>query len=413
MGGAGLRIIKALNVTSFRLAHRRRRTVVWSLALALTALGGWVMTRWTDTDVAGGRPAYLVGAYYYTWYYPGHWASNDFVGRHLAEPLEPSLGEYVSDDPAVIASHLKWASEYGIDFFIISWSHAGSFADQTARRYLLPAIAETRIRQAPTVELMSYGERDLGNAQFRKRLADDLRFVGEHYLKHPSALRIDGKPVLFLYVTRTLLGDITSWLAEVRRMLAAMDVDPFVIADEVFWHDPDPARLRAFDAITAYNVYDWPRTRNAGFARESTFLADVEELYARWQAAARAAGVRFVPNAMPGYNDRGVRLAADHYVIPRRLDSMAQTTSLFERSIDVARRFVDPALPMVTITSFNEWHEWTQVEPARFASRRPSSDATAFTQGFAHDPYTFEYLDVIRTQLGDGSPASGPPQRER
>jgi hypothetical protein len=395
------------------LAHQSLRGRVWILALALTALGGWVITRWTDTDPAVERPSYLVGAYYYTWYYSGHWAANDFVGRHLPEPLEPLLGEYVSDDPAVIASHLKWASEYGIDFFIISWSHAGSFADQTARKYLLPAIADSGIRQVPTVELMSYGERDLGNAEFRRRLVDDLRFVGEHYLKHPSALRIEGRPVLFLYVTRVLLGDIASWVDEVRRMLATMGIDPFIVADEVFWHDPDPDRLRVFDAITAYNVYDWPRTANAGLARDSTFLADVEGLFARWQAAARTAGVRFVPNAMPGYNDRGVRLAADHYVIPRRFDPTASTTSLFERSIDLARRFVDPALEMVTITSFNEWHEWTQVEPARRGSRPPSSDAEMFTQGFPHDSYAFEYLEIIRTRLGDGSPASGAAPREQ
>lgn len=388
------------------LAHHkpRLRAAVWSLALAL-ALGGWVMTRLADTEIAVARPPYLVGAYYYTWYYPGHWASNSYVGRQLAEPLEPLLGEYLSDDPAVIASHLKWASQYGIDFFIISWSHAGSFADQTARKYLLPAMAQSDVRQAPTVELMSYGERDLGNVEFRNRLAADLRFVGEHYLKHPSALRIDGRPVLFLYVTRVLRGDVASWLEDVRRMLATIGVDPFVVADEVFWHEADPDRVRAFDAITAYNVYDWPRTGNAGLASESTFLADVEGLFSRWQVAAQAAGVQFVPNAMPGYNDRGVRLADDHYVIPRRMHLSGSTTSLFERSIELARRFVDPRVPMVTITSFNEWHEWTQVEPARGASRQPSSDAAAVTQGFPHDPYTFEYLEVIRDHLGNGSPA--------
>ena len=379
----------------------RRRGAIGILALGLTAFSGWAIARWIGRDVAVERPPYLVGAYYYTWYYATHWASTGFVGRHLTEPLEPLLGEYVSDDPAVIAKHLTWSSDYGIDFLIISWSHPGSFADQTARKYLLPAIAKSRVRQAPTVELLSYGERDLGNAEFRRRLADDLRFVGEHYLKHPSALRIEGRPVLFLYVTRALVGDVGAWMGEVRRMFATIGVDPFIVADEVFWHDPDPDRLRLFDALTPYNVYDWPRTGNAGMARDSTFLADVEGLYARWQAAARTAGVRFVPNAMPGYNDRGVRLPEDHYVIPRRFEPAASVTSLFERSVDLAARFADPTVPMVTITSFNEWHEWTQVEPARPATRQPASDAAVFTQGFPHDPYTFEYLDVIRDRLGD------------
>jgi hypothetical protein len=376
------------------------RTAGGIVALALTALGIWAITRSTDRG-ALEAPRYLVGAYYYTWYHPGHWAAHDYVGRHLPSPLEPLLGEYVSDHREVIASHLQWAAEYGIDFFIISWSQPGSFADQSARRWLLPAIAESGIRQAPIIELFSYGERDLGNAEFRRRLADDVRFVGEHYLKHPSALQVDGRPVLFLYVTRALLGDIASWIAEVRGVLETIGVDAFIVGDEVFWHEADPNRLRLYDAVTAYNVYDWPRTANAGYAGASTFLADVEELFRRWKRVADVAGTRFIPNAMPGYNDRGVRPAEDHYVIPRRLEPAASPTGLFERSIDLARRFVDPELPMLTVTSFNEWNEWTQVEPARRANRPPGSDAATFTQGFPHDPYGYEYLEVIRDRLGD------------
>lgn len=381
----------------------RWRVAAWSVGIVAMLLGGWLLLRPNETGPGAERPPYLVGAYYYTWYYGGHWASTDFAGRHLAAPLEPQLGEYLSDDPAVIATHLQWAADYGINFFIISWSHAGSFADQAARKYLLPAMARAGIRQAPVVELISYGERDLSNAGFRTHLAEDLRYVGEHYLKDPSALRVDGRPVLFLYVTRVLQGDVAAWVAEVRRMFASIGVDPYIVADEVFWQEVDPVRLRAFDAVTAYNVYDWPRAGNAGWAGESTFLADVEGLYARWQRAAQAAGVRFVPNAMPGYNDRGVRPADEHYVIPRRMQSNSPSASLFERSIALAQRFVDPTVPMVTITSFNEWHEWTQVEPARRASRPAAADAASFTQGFPHDAYTFEYLEVIRDRLGRGA----------
>jgi Glycosyl hydrolase family 99 len=382
-------------------AGRRRYALGWIVGVAGVVLAAWLVTRLFITP--SERPPLIVGAYYYTWYYEGHWASTDYVGRHLPAPLEPQLGEYVSDAAAVIDAHLKWAAEYGIDFFIISWSHPGSFADQSARKYLLPAMARSRIRQAPFVELNSYGERNLANPEFRARLQADLRYVGENFLKHPSALHVNGKPVLMLYVTRILQGDVGGWIQEVRRMLADMGVDPFIVADEVFWQDVDPARLRAFDAVTAYNVYDWPRKGNAGFAGDSMFLADVEGLFTRWQKAAQQAGVVFVPNAMPGYNDRGVRPAEDHYVIPRRLQPASSTTSLFERSVALAKRFVDPTVPIVTITSFNEWHEWTQVEPARPASRPAPADAASFTQGFPHDAYSLEYLEVIRDNLGDGA----------
>lgn len=351
------------------------------------------------------QPGYLVGAYYYPWYYSGHWATYDYLGRHLPEPLEPLLGEYVSDDPKVIASHLQWAAQYGIDFFIVSWSQRDSFADQTARKYLLPAIALSPVKQAPYVEFVAYGQRDLGNAEFRQRLADDLQFVGEHYLTHPSALRIGDRPVLFFYASRILTGDVVGWMRDVRRLFAAMNLNPLIVADEAFWHEPDVDRLRAYDGITAYNAYDWPRTGNAGWAGDSAFLSDVEGLFSRWQAAASAAGAAFVPNAMPGYNDRGVRLEQDHYVIPRRFQPDGLITGLFERSLDLAKRFTDPALRMVTITTFNEWHEWTAIEPTRRASRHlPPPRSASYTQGFPHDDFGFAYLEQVRDRLGDAPP---------
>ena len=386
--------------------HSLRGVAGLAVTLVMLGLAGCAAVPPGPKPALQQQTGYLVGAYYYPWYYSGHWATYDHVGRHLPEPLEPRLGEYVSDDPKVIASHLQWAAQYGIDFFIVSWSQRDSFADQTARRYLLPAIARSPVKQAPYVEFVAYGQRDLGNAEFRQRLADDLRFVGEHYLKHPSALRIGDRPVLVFYASRILTGDVVGWMRDVRRLFAAMNLNPLIVADEAFWHEPDVNRLRAYDAITAYNAYDWPRTGDAGWAGDSAFLPDVEGLFSRWQAAARAAGVAFVPNAMPGYNDRGVRLEQDHYVIPRRLQPDGPITGLFERSLDLAKRFTDPALRMVTITTFNEWHEWTAIEPTRPAvgQNRPPPRSAAYTQGFPHDDFGFAYLEQVRDRLGDAPP---------
>lgn len=347
------------------------------------------------------EPPYLVGAYYYSWYTPEHWQLYGHAGRHLPQPLESRFGEYRSDDPRVIAAHVRWAAQYGIDFFIISWSQRGNFADYAARDRLLPALAASRVRQAPLIELVAYQGQDVGSERLRRRLAADLAFVAEHYLRHPSALTVDGRPVLFLYATRAFRGDITAWTGEVRRVLEAAGVTPFIVADEAFWQEVDPARVRAFDAVTAYNVYEWPRRGHAGWARDSTFFAEVDGMFARWQAALRQEGIPFVPNAMPGYNDRGVRLEENHYVIPRRLHAGGTITGFFERSLDLARRYADPALRMVTVTSFNEWHEWTQIEPARRSDRAAAGDAARYTEGFPHDAYGFEYLEVLRERFGD------------
>ena len=67
---------------------------------------------------------------------------------------------------------------------------------------------------------------------------------------------------------------------------------------------------------------------------------------------------------MPGFDSRGVDPEA-HYFIPRRLRPDAEPLSTFMAMSEMAKKHLDPALRDVTITSFNEWHEGTRIEPAR------------------------------------------------
>ena len=355
---------------------------------------------WAARLLLQPEPSYRVGAYYYGWYDEGHRAALGYLGPHLREPLEPALGAYDSLDPDVVNTHVRWASQYGIDFFIISWNAAGNPADRQARELLLPALEQSEVRQAPVIETLAYRDIDLFNPEHRAQLNAEVRYVAEAYLGHPTAMRVDGRPLLFLYTTRRLEGDVVGWIAEVREQLAMLGIDPYIVADEAFWQPANLDRLHGFDAITAYNVYDWPLTQHAGWAADSTFFADVDALFSRWGRAARDTGIDFIPNVLPGYNDRGVRLAENHYVIPRALRRFGSKTGFFEQSIELAKRHVDPEVRLVTITSFNEWHEWTQIEPARPAGVDPVGDPDAYTQGFPHPAYEFDYLELVRKQFG-------------
>src|SRR3546814_7654960 len=89
--------------------------------------------------------------------------------------------------------------------------------------------------------------------------------LADTYFGHPSYLRVDGRPVVILYLTRVLVGDVAGAMAEVRVMWRARGHDPYVIADEVFWNvtadlrpasfttRPQESRSPLFDAITSYN----------------------------------------------------------------------------------------------------------------------------------------------------------------
>lgn len=78
--------------------------------------------------------------------------------------------------------------------------------------------------------------------------------------------------------------------------------------------------------------------------------------YFGWHVMAKSVGVDVIPNIMPGYNDTAVSPEADHPVIDRNPDK-------FKLFCAYAVKFAEANNNMILITSWNEWHEDTQIEP--------------------------------------------------
>jgi hypothetical protein len=123
-----------------------------------------------------------------------------------------------------------------------------------------------------------------------------------------------------------------------------------LVADMVYWESPDrwdwPFLSRHFRTVTAYNMHYRP-----------DFLQAVRGQFEAADRAARDHGMRLVPNVMPGYDDTPLRGTGRVTINRRRGD--------FQREcFAVAAPFVDDDQPMLLITSFNEWHEGTELEPS-------------------------------------------------
>ncbi len=106
--------------------------------------------------------------------------------------------------------------------------------------------------------------------QMELHFDSDMVLFAKHYFHNRSYLRIDGRPVVFLYLTRTLTGDVAGMINGARTVLEAHGFNPFFIGDEIYWRvtpeDPNPAgplltttpqanRIEQFDAITSYALY--------------------------------------------------------------------------------------------------------------------------------------------------------------
>jgi hypothetical protein len=157
------------------------------------------------------------------------------------------------------------------------------------------------------------------------------------------------KAVVVVYLLRDLVN-AGPYLKTIRQHLAQRGIDLYLIADVVYWEAPDKPDWsflkENFQAVTAYNMYYRPK-----------FLDAVREQFKAADRAARAMGLRLIPNVMPGYDDTPLR-GTERVTINRRRGQF------YRDYWRVASPFVGPDQPFLLVTSFNEWHEGTELEPS-------------------------------------------------
>ncbi|MFO7773020.1 MAG: glycoside hydrolase family 99-like domain-containing protein [Dehalococcoidia bacterium] len=308
----------------------------------------------------------LIGAYYYPWYSgTTHWDEG--------YKDTPVLGEYNCRDEETINIHIDWATGHGVDAFIMSWWGPYSWEDVTLKNHFLKASLADEMEFCihyetwGRLEVSVQGEVDLSNQSNRTRLIQDFKYLEETYFSDPGYLRIQGRPVVVIYLARTFVGDVEGAISELR---GAMEEDVYLIADIVYWQHPYSPRQRMlmgqFDAITSYNMHASVEGIDDNFGDKFS------QKYAEFLEVAEEIGVGFVPNLMPGFDDSPVRPEDANPVIVR-------SPERFEGFCDAVLRCLDPKLNAVFITSFNEWHEYTQIEP--------------------DENYGTTYLEIIREKL--------------
>ena len=361
---------------------------------------------------AGAAPL-TVGAYYYAWYGPSQWSLGT-PRAQLDKPEQPLLGHYDSADPAVIAQHFAWAQAYGVDVFFCSWRGPGSSDDATIHDDLLPSPA-----RGPTqIALMYESLERLGmgpdnriqlTAESTQTMIDDFDYMERTYFDRPGYYRIDGRPVVIVYASRILRGDVAGTIAAIRfHLLSTYGVNPYLIGDEVDWDlPPDPERIGLFDAITGYTLYS--RTQASGWPAQLDYVQALGRRARQFQRVARAEGVAFIPDALPGFNSRAVRPQAAEHVLPRELGPRSSQVSLFASTLALAGSLVDPSLNLLAVTSWNEWNEDTQIEPT--APGPPlTTGPPELTQGYPYQPYGLSLLELLR-RFKDGWALRSPARR--
>lgn len=356
-----------------------------------------------------GKPA--VGVYYYPWYRKPDLFSNRWeraMRLHLEEPHVPMSGLYDSRDPRVIGDHIEQSLRGGIDFWAVSWWGPDHFTDEAFRKHILKHPESGKLKYAILYE--STGRFGSFDSPDYSNWLKDLQYFRDTFWDDPRYLRVDGKPVVFVYLTRVYFRQRAG---EVLKAMRQQFPELYLVGDDVFFasgvdsREVASARYKSewagnFDAVTAYDVYGQSIKQLGGTGKAVEVLA---ANYSQARSAANRVGTAFIPAIAPGYNDTAVR---DGH--PGRARYFTDDPNSGEGDIfrDMIRRVALPNLDarsgnMLVITSFNEWYEDTQIEPTSgtaISTRKDDSDSgTFYTGGDRYVDYGYLYLDILKEEI--------------
>jgi hypothetical protein len=356
---------------------------------------------------------YLVGAYYYPWHGDDFHNGGGYLREELTPPQMPKLGEYDDSDPEVISQHLEWFRKSNIGLLVVSWWGPNRLEDSNTLNVLMEHDYIGNLKIALHYETTNRVKEEAGNDM--SGVESDIEYMCENYFNHPNYYKVDGRPVLVIYISRKLerLGKLELVVSTMRSAAGKCGHNIYLIGDSVFSKAPDVddenpfLSFRYLDAVTNYDLYGSmgaPKQDSpyAGAEAVDNFYAEQEE----WRKLALEEDCRFIPPVSPGYNDRAVRMIKDNPPLSRRLTASSEEGSLFKYQLEKALPLVDPEVDnLILINSFNEWHEDTQIEPVKGVERTTdsreedgifSTEPEEFTFGLEYVGYGELYLDILR-----------------
>jgi hypothetical protein len=288
----------------------RRAPVFLLLVLALSG----------SASAAGG--GVRVSAFYYPWYGTSgadgtyqHWGQDGHnPPNDIASSYYPAGGLYSSSDRAVVTQQLNEIRAAGIDEIVVSWWGRGSVEDQR-----LPLIVQ--LARADGIAVAAHLEPYPGRS-----VASTVADI--------AYLRTYG--ITSFYVYRALDLPVADWAAA----MPALHADGLTLFAQTGL--VGAAAAGGFDGIYTYDIVTYGGNT-----------------FARICGEAHRMHLICAPSVGPGYDAR--RGSGDPRVKPRR--GGATYDSMWHAAIAAGA-------DRVTITSFNEWHEGTQIEPAALPGRR-------------------------------------------
>nr|CAH8866053.1 unnamed protein product [Trichobilharzia regenti] len=254
----------------------------------------------------------------------------------IASSFYPKLGPYSSKSQSIIHSHMKMVKFAGIGVLVVSWYPPG-MADDNGKPVddlILPLLnIANKYAIKICLHLEPYAKRDIST------IVRDLKYIHtKGYTSHPAYYRV----------------------------LVESDTNPSVTLPVVYVYDSyriKPSQWKQILQPGEEATNDCKSLSESGFNGGYTYFvghkiseASSPDVWSNLKQQCSEYKVGFYPSVGPGYHDLSVR-------------PWNGAASKERESGDTYVRVFNQALNSqpdgIGIVSFNEWHEGTQIEPAK------------------------------------------------
>jgi glycoprotein endo-alpha-1,2-mannosidase len=301
------------------------------------------------------HPTGQISIFYYPWYGTAardgsfeHWAQRGHAPPDdIASNYYPAAGPYSSSDRLTVAKQMDEIRSAGVDEVAVSWWGRGSRED--ARLPLVVADAE-RHGLTVAIHLEPYVGRTVSG------VVADLEY-----------LRGYGISTFYIYQPFDL--PVADWAAA---------KDALHTGGAILYAQTDlagAAKAAGFDGVYTYDILTYGANTFALLCSEAHRL-----------------GLACAPSVGPGYDAR--RGIGDPRIKPRRNGETYDT---------MWHAAINAHADDVTITSFNEWHEGTQIEPAAPPRRRSRYRYDSYNGAFGLHGRSAEKAYLDRTAYWAGA----------
>jgi len=338
----------------------------------------------------------------------GGFEAFDCSGRRTT-PLTPALGQvYSSANPKVIQQQIDWAYQNGVDAFSIEWTtprEVQASLEVNIDDAFLKAPNLSKIRwcifydfilrmdQTPSLKgiNISRGVNFDDPKVYDTFVADMVHFAKKYY-GQAQYLKIDERPVIYLWSTWSWKGKYAEAVAEARQKVKDEGYDVFIVGDVIWANQFDPKLASQFDGNSTF-TFLLPGIDGSKWKNVQDASVDMDRAYKVWSGrvskltvAGRADLVNIQPSFTPQFDNRKFDYGNPIYV---PAESKEQVIAM----ANVAAKYAQPVgsqnWKLIWVNTWNNWAETTTIEPT-------ADDGPKYPAG----NYQFDMLDIIREIFG-------------